>query len=293
MALPANEWLRLPPGRLVQLPGRAPMFVRESSGPPAAPTVLLLHGVTLTADLNWFGVFAGLGEHFRVVAPDLRGHGRTPMQSRFRLEDCADDVAALAEVLGLERVIVVGYSMGGLVAQLLWRRHHRLVAGLVLCATARNFRGSREEGLMSLSLMGFTRAMRFNPFLPLMGSGVLASAILGQVSDPALRSWAHQEMERTSLATTSDAFDEVARFTSHLWIGQVDVPTAVLVTLSDHVVPVSRQRRLAAAIPGASVYQLEGDHGVCVDGPHRFGVTLLSACRSVEVDVQSAGDPAR
>jgi|tagenome__1003787_1003787.scaffolds.fasta_scaffold20965111_3 3-oxoadipate enol-lactonase len=284
MALTTSEWLRLPPGRTVDVAGRGRMFVRELSGPPAAPTVVLLHGVTLTADLNWFGVFGSLGHQFRVVAPDLRGHGRTPLRGRFRLIDVADDVAALVEALGLRRVIVVGYSMGGLVAQLVWQRHRRLVDGLVLCATARNFRGSREEGLMSLSLMGFTRAMRFNPFLPLMGSGVLASAILGQVHDSALRSWAHSEMERTSLATTSDAFDEVARFTSHEWIGTVDVPTAVVITLADHVVPVSRQRRLAAAIPGASVHRIDGDHGVCVDGPDRFAATLLGACRSVLLD---------
>jgi pimeloyl-ACP methyl ester carboxylesterase len=282
VALTTAEWLRLPPGRTIELPGRGRMFVRESSGPPGAPTLLLLHGVTMTADLNWFGVFAALAQHFRVVAPDLRGHGRSPSVGRFRLADCSDDVAALAGVLGLDRVIVVGYSMGGLVAQLLWRRHRRLVSGLVLCATARNFRGSREEGLMSLSLMGFTRAMRFNPFLPMMGSGVLASAILGQVHDSGLRSWAHSEMERTSLATTSDAFDEVARFTSHEWIGDVDVPTAVLITLNDHVVPVSRQRRLAAAVPGAGVHELDGDHGVCVDGPDRFARVVLAGCRSVD-----------
>ncbi len=281
MALTTGEWLRLPPGRTIELPHRGKIFVRESDGPAAAPTVLLLHGVTMTADLNWFGAFGKLSRHFRVVAPDLRGHGRTPPRGRFRLTECADDVAALVGVLGLERVIVVGYSMGGLVAQLLWQRHRSLVSGLVLCATARNFRGSREEGLMSLSLMGFTRAMRFNPFLPMMGSGVLASAILGQVRNPTLRSWAHREMERTSLATTSDAFDEVARFTSHQWIGDVDVPTAVVITLTDHVVPLARQRRLAAAIQAASVHEIEGDHGICLDASDRFGDTVLAACRSV------------
>jgi pimeloyl-ACP methyl ester carboxylesterase len=236
----------------------------------------------MTADLNWFGAFGPLRQQFRVVAPDLRGHGRSPLRGRFRLIDCADDVAALVETLNLERVIMVGYSMGGLVAQLAWQRHRRLVAGLVLCATARNFRGSREEGLMSLSLMGFTRAMRFNPFLPLMGSGVLASAILGQVRDSGLRSWAHAEMERTSLATTSDAFEEVARFTSHQWIGDVDVPTAVLITRGDHVVPPARQRRLAAAIRAVRVHEIDGDHGVCLDAPGRFGDAVLTACRSVD-----------
>ena len=58
--------------------------------PPNAPTVLLLHGWTATADLNWFGVYETLGRHFRVVAMDHRGHGlgiRT--RKPFRLADCA------------------------------------------------------------------------------------------------------------------------------------------------------------------------------------------------------------
>ena len=65
--------------------------------------------------------------------------------SRFRLEDCADDIAALAGVLGIGRFAAVGYSMGGMVAQLLYRRHAPLLSGLVFCSTARNARGSPAE----------------------------------------------------------------------------------------------------------------------------------------------------
>ena len=49
----------------------------------------------------------------------------------FRLEDCADDIAALLAALGVDRCIAVGYSMGGPIAQLLWQRHPHLVDGLV------------------------------------------------------------------------------------------------------------------------------------------------------------------
>ena len=87
----------LPPGRNVALPGRGTTFVRELAGPEGAPTLLLLHGWTATADLNWFACFEPLAEHFRVVALDHRGHGRGLRgDDPFRLEDCADDAAALA-----------------------------------------------------------------------------------------------------------------------------------------------------------------------------------------------------
>ena len=103
------------------MPGRGTTFVRELPGPSAdAPTLLLLHGWTATADLNWFSVYEALGRHYRIVALDHRGHGRG-IRSRkpFRLADCADDAAALVRELGLGSVIPVGYSMGGPIALLI------------------------------------------------------------------------------------------------------------------------------------------------------------------------------
>src|SRR5512144_2530000 len=96
-AVPGQPWL--PPGRHVELTGRGTTFVRELAGPPGAPTLVLLHGWTATADLNWFTCFAELGRRFRVLSMDHRGHGRGIRSRRvFRLEDCADDVAALLDV---------------------------------------------------------------------------------------------------------------------------------------------------------------------------------------------------
>ncbi len=128
---------KLPHGAAMELPGRGTTFVRTMDGPPGAATVLLLHGWTATADLNWFACYHPLAEHYRVVALDHRGHGRGIRTKKgFRLEDCADDAMAVCDVLGLEHVIPIGYSMGGPVAQLVWRRHRERVQGLVLCATS-------------------------------------------------------------------------------------------------------------------------------------------------------------
>ena len=113
----------IPLGRALEIPGRGRTFIREMPGPPGAPVLLLLHGLGGTASLNWAGVFRLLGEHFRVIAIDHRGHGRGIRTTRFRLEDCADDVAALMDLFGIETGIHVGYSMSGSIAALLWRRH--------------------------------------------------------------------------------------------------------------------------------------------------------------------------
>ncbi|HLJ07868.1 MAG TPA: alpha/beta fold hydrolase, partial [Acidimicrobiia bacterium] len=91
----------LPPGRIVHLPGRGETFVRDTGPPPAdgpapGPPVLLLHGWTASADVNFFAVFPELAGRHRAVALDHRGHGRgLRPRTPFSLEDCADDAAAL------------------------------------------------------------------------------------------------------------------------------------------------------------------------------------------------------
>src|SRR5581483_943674 len=98
-----------------------------------------------TAYLSWFPSVEELSKHYRVVSFDQRWHGRGIRSEHFSLADCADDAAAVADALGIDRLTIVGYSMGGAIAQLVWRRHKHRVDGLVLCATARNFRGTAKE----------------------------------------------------------------------------------------------------------------------------------------------------
>jgi pimeloyl-ACP methyl ester carboxylesterase len=76
------------------------------------------------------------------------------------------------------------------------------------------------------------------------------------------------------------AADALTRFSSHDWIGTVDVPTAVVVTTLDELVPVVRQRKLARSIPGAELFEVEGDHDACLREPG-FPPTLVRACLSV------------
>ena len=272
----------VPRTRLVELPGRGVTRVWECAGPQGAETLMLIHGVTFTAELNWGKVFAPLSRHFRVVAIDLRGHGDgISAGARFRLEDCADDIAALAEVMGIGRFVAVGYSMGGMVAQLLCRRHPSLLSGLVLCATACNVLGSPAEKLVALAVPTAAAAIRWNPFLQPMTAELLGMALMGPVDDPATARQAHAQLRRTTLGTAISAVQAVCEFTSHSWIGQVDVPAAVVVTAQDRIVPVSRQLRLARAIPGASVHEVDADHAVCVTKPQLFAQALIQACWSV------------
>jgi 3-oxoadipate enol-lactonase len=263
------------------LRGRGTTFIRELEGPAGAPTLLLLHGLGVSADLNWFRCYDGLGRHYRVVAMDHRGHGRGIRSSRpFRLADCADDAAALADELGIERFIPVGYSMGGPIAQLVWRRHPDRVAGLVLCATARSFTPRRaSDRLLLTSLLGMSAAARVTP--PQIRSQVMSRVLRGRMQSTPLGRWAGREVQRGDQAAILQAAWAVGSFDSRRWITDVDAPAAVVVTVHDQLVPAWRQLKLASAIPGATVHRVMADHGACVLAPQVFVPGLLDACRSV------------
>ena len=139
----------LPPGRIVDVPGRGELFVRDAvHHDPNAPTILLLHGWTASADLNWFQVFGRLAALGHVIAVDHRNHGRSLYSEEpFQLEDAADDAAALLDTLGITKpVIAIGYSMGGPITSLLAHRHPGKVAAIVLCATALEWHDSAGSG---------------------------------------------------------------------------------------------------------------------------------------------------
>jgi pimeloyl-ACP methyl ester carboxylesterase len=271
----------LPEGRPLELPGRGTTYIREVPGPPDAPVVILLHGWTATATLNWFPSFEPLGRHFRVLALDHRGHGRGIRSRRpFRLEDCADDVAAVAAQLKLARIIPVGYSMGGPIALLTWRRHPELVDGLVLCATAAHF-GTRRpaDRMFAQGVLGLSWAANFSPS-PLRRRA-MAYFVNNRLDGTQLSDWAARELASNDPAALLQAGATLGMFDAGPWLADIDRPTAVVVTEADRVVPPQGQLALAAGIPGAEVFPVTGDHGVCAAGASRFVPVLVAACRRV------------
>jgi pimeloyl-ACP methyl ester carboxylesterase len=166
------------------------------------------------------------------------------------------------------------------VAQLLYRRHAVLVSSLVLCSTARDVRGSPAEQLAAVAAPPVAAALQWNPLLHLVSAEVFGTALVGRLDDPATASWARTQLRRTTLATAVSAIRAVCGFTSDSWISQVSVPTAVLVTTGDRIVPPGRQLALARAVPGATVHEVDAGHGACITAPQLFAAALLQACWS-------------
>jgi 3-oxoadipate enol-lactonase len=270
--------VHLPPGVSVDLPGRGTLLVRDTGAPtPDASTLLLLHGWTVTSDLNWFTCFQALAEKYRVLSMDMRGHGRgIDSDEPFELEEVAVDAAMVLDHLDVPHVVPVGYSMGGTVAQLFWRHHRDRVSGLVLCATASSFADTPLERMWFSMFPGAAFLAR-----------AASEAVREQIYERSLRvrqrslgvpDTFFEELRSNDPTAMLEAGSAIGRFNSQEWIGEVDVPAAVVVTTRDTVVAPARQDRLAEAIPHALTLEVEGDHSVVVRDPERFLPTLLTAC---------------
>ena len=123
-------------GRYVRANGTDIYYVEAGQGEP----LLLLHGALVSTSPVWDGSpvawvshLATFAQHFRVIAPDTRGHGRTvnPERGPISYQQLADDVAALIGALGLGRSMLCGFSDGGTAATVVGLRHPGLVRAIV------------------------------------------------------------------------------------------------------------------------------------------------------------------
>lgn len=282
----------LPPARILAVPGRGEVFLRYHEGSPDAPLLLLLHGWTATADLQWLTVYEALAQQFSFVAVDLRGHGRSLRSLEpFSLEAAADDVAAAVRALGLGPAIAVGYSMGGPVALHLACRHPDLTTGVVLCATAMGFRGSRRDRVRWWSLLLLEAVLR-SRFSGLVSERNLTKAA---AANPALvpwLSWLRAESTRGDPAALVEAGRALRDFDARTLLDELCLPAGVICTTEDTLVRPAHQRELAEALD-ASLVEVAGDHFCYWSDPAGFGQALEAALAHVVSRTSSRGHAAR
>jgi 3-oxoadipate enol-lactonase len=285
------SWVpELPPGRMLALPGRGEIFIRESRTGSGGVAVLLLHAWTLSLDVNYFGLMPGLAGRHPFVGLDLRGHaGGLPIAGSFSIADCAGDVLAVLDELGLDRVVVCGYSLGGPIGLHLALAHPERVAGLVLAGTA-------------LSYNQWWRDRTFWRLLNAVGAPLARVGLGSSVSaryfgvnrgdTPALVErwpWIQRELARTPFASAVAMGDAVSRYDLRGQVGPlVGIPSAVIVTSGDRLCLPRWQHQLVEQI-SATTFILEADHDAPVTRPEEFAAVMLDAIAQVRAQIDSAG----
>ncbi|MDB5368446.1 MAG: pcaC [Roseomonas sp.] len=251
----------------------------QVEGPPGADVVLLLHSLGTNLHI-WDAQAAALARQYRVIRPDLRGHGLTETTpGPYGIDGLARDALAVLDALGVTKAHVAGISIGGMIAQSLAAQAPARVDRLVLVDTALAIQPAQNW----LDRAALVREQ---------GMGAVAEAVLARwVTPPSLSSPAAQGLRAMLLRTDPEGYAAAAEA-----IAATDLtastrglrhPALVLVGDADAATPLASAEALRDAIPGAELEVLaDAAHIPTVERPEAVTRAIL---RFLQPD--AAADP--
>ncbi|MCW2946791.1 MAG: alpha/beta hydrolase fold protein [Actinoallomurus sp.] len=243
------------------------LYTRDVGG---GTPLILLHAFPLSSAM-WLAQREGLAARFRVITPDLRGFGGSPLGADDPSVDVmADDVAALLDAKGIERAIIGGLSMGGYVTLALCRRHPERILGVVLADTKASadpeaVRHSRVRTAERLESEGNVSVLLEDVLPNLVGPTTMRQRALvyGRVrglvqsTPPHAAAWAQRAM-----AARPDALGALSGFRR---------PALVLQGAEDTIATEEDARAMAGALPNAELIMIPGSgHLTAVEQPQLF-----------------------
>ncbi|GAA2483202.1 alpha/beta fold hydrolase [Streptomyces longisporus] len=233
---------------------------RDGDGVP----LVFIHG--WTADRHrWDHQMAHFAEKRRVIRLDLRGHGDSSGAGVPTVAELADDVLALLDHLDVERAVLVGHSMGGMIAQTITLDHPERVERLVLVGSIARMTYSRGRGLLmaASTLVPYKLFVATNiqrAFAPGYPREEVRAHIKASAATP-------REVVMT-LYGAMRAFDVLDR------VGEIRVPTLLIHGYYDIQLPVRQMLRMAKAYPDAEVRIIDAGHELPLEKPAELTTAL-------------------
>lgn len=244
--------------------------------------LLFIHGWPHDRTL-WAAQLSGLLSYARCLAPDLRGFGGTSVAGPYTIDQYADDLAAFLAVLGVERAVVCGLSMGGYVAMAMLRRHRSLLRGLILSST-RAGADTPEAREKRMRLIEFVREHGVEAL-----AGRQLKAMVGETtfnSRPDVLEALRQIMAHAPSDGVIGALEAMAaRQDSTALLAGIDIPTLVVSGSEDTFTPPTELEALSAAIPRSRLEVIQGaGHVCCYERPAAFTHVVSEFLASLSYD---------
>ena len=239
------------------------------------PAVVLLHAFPLNSQ-QWEGQVESLSDRYRFIAPDFQGFGGSTApedESSYSMDGFADDVAAILDELGLDKVVLAGLSMGGYAAFAFLRRHRERVSALVLADTKAE--ADPPEAIEKRT--GQQQLVRSE------GTAGLIDGLSGALLGEATREKKPDVVEATRTLMASNppagfigALEAMKnRPDSSAELSQIEVPTLVIVGENDGVTPVAASEALNHGISGSTLVVIpESGHLSNLEAPEAFNGAL-------------------
>ena len=253
--------------------------MNSASANPSAPPVVFLHGVGGSGRI-WapqLASFAAAG--FRPVALDMLGYGAREPVDRMDFDALAADVEAQIAQHGLDRPVIVGHSMGGMLAQTLLRRGPRAFRAAVLSCTSPAF-GDPTGEFQKKFVVDRLGPLDAGRTMPELAPGMVA-AVSGPTPDPAGRTLAIETIAATPARSYRAAVHCLVDFDERANLARIEIPVLCLAGEHDRLAPPTMMERMAARIPGARYVCLKGvGHLPNVEAAQAFDAAVLDFLRA-------------
>lgn len=242
--------------------------------PSGIPPVLLLHGLGVDGSSWGYQLPALINAGIRPIAPDIPGFGESSFGGKgWSIHAIANSLDQFLSYLAIDRIIVVGISMGGVIAQQFVLAHPGRVSKLVLVNTFASLRPKRINQmvyLVSRFLIANIRGIRYQ-------SEMVARRLFPLPEQSGLR----QEMVDRILRADPKAYKAAMRslglFNSRKRLGEISIPTLVVSGANDSTVSLPNQMELVHGISRAKHVIIENTgHAVITDQPDRFNEVLIN-----------------
>ncbi len=251
--------------------GALPAWTEAGSGDTL---VLLLHGVGGGRTVWPWQLEALAREGYRAAAWDMPGYGDSTLIDPYDMAGLAAACARLLRHLDSARTVLVGHSMGGMVAQQVMATEPERVQGLVLYGTSPAF-GRPEGDWQQQFLRARLARLDAGSTMPELAAS-LVRAMLGDAPDPAGVAIATDSMGRLRPEVYRASLNALVGFDQRAALDRIDVPTLALVGERDGNAPPSVMSKMAARIRGAEYVCLPGaGHLASMEQPAQFNAILL------------------
>lgn len=249
------------------------------AGEGAPPAVVFIHGIGggARAWQRECAAFAAAG--LGAIAVDLPGYGGRPLLSPMSFDGLATDLEETIAQRGLDRPVLVGHSMGGMVAQTALRRRPAAYRAVVLCATSPAF-GNADGDFQKKFVADRLGPLGAGRTMADLAAG-MAGGLMGPQPDPAGRARAVEVMAAVPAATYRAAVQCLVSFDERANLPRIGVPVLCLAGGRDRTAPAAVMERMAAKIPGARYVCLaDVGHLPNLEAPAVFDAAVLDFLRA-------------
>ncbi|MUP44574.1 alpha/beta hydrolase [Gramella sp. BOM4] len=236
--------------------------------------VLLLHGLGSTK-ADWDFQKDELSKHFRIIAPDMRGHGNSSIpenEEDYGVEQTAYDMKLLMDELQIEKCHVVGFSMGGALAFELAVKYPNLIDKLIIVNTAPDFNNLGEFGEQMIAER--THALKTSGMKPLAEQ--VATNMFPEDSQRHLKQAFYDRASKNPVDAYYNSFVTLMKWGIGDKVSEIDNPALVVASDMDYT-PVELKQAYVDKMPNARLEIIKDSrHGVTMDQPEQFNKAILN-----------------